>query len=172
MSFLLLLFSSVFSMASVEECGNNSLPISIHPDSTVCAMLGPTLSDVLFNSHKVTCYTLKGKRDVDLGEFQVESHWVRDSLIGRLSPQMIGVLQFALVANGENYKDDSLRIKAPYAPMLEFEFQKKKEVVHVLVSTSDHTWTIMYEGERWLNFNYHDCELLKRFFDMFVKPDE
>ena len=168
----MMLFPSMLCMASVEECGKKTPPKGIQPDSTVCAMLGHTVSDVLFNPNKVTCYSLKGKGEIETGDFQVEPHWVRDNLVGRLSPQMVGVLQFALVANGENYKNDTLRIKAPYFPLLEFEFQKKKDIVHVLISTSDHTWTIVYDGERQIHYNYHDCELIERFCNLFVKLDE
>ena len=158
-------------MASGEDGDRCAPKKSLQPDSTVYAILGQTLSDVLFKPNRVTCYTLKGKSEVELGDFQVEPHWVRDSLVGRLSPQMIGVLQFSLVANSENYKNDSIRIKAPYFPLLEFEFQKKHRIVHVLISTIDHTWSIVYDGERQIHFNYHDCELIERFCNLFVKPE-
>lgn len=167
-----MLFPSVLCLASSEEFGKKNPVRSFQPDSTAFALLGQALSDVLFSPNRVTCYTVKGKGEIEAGDFQVEPHWVRNSLVGRLSPQMVGVLQFALVANGENYKNDSIRIKAPYFPVLEFEFQKKKDVVHVLISTSDHTWTIMYDGERQIHYNYHDCELINRFCNLFVKLDE
>lgn len=168
----MMLFLGMLCRASVEDFGKKTPLKSIQPDSTVCAMLGQTLSEVLFSPNRVTCYILKGKGEIEPDDFQVEPHWVRDNLVGRLSPQMIGVLQFALVANGENYKNDTLRIKAPYFPLLEFEFQKKKNVVHVLISPSDHTWTIVYDGVRQIHFNYHDCELINRFCNLFVKLDE
>lgn len=168
---LVLMFSGAICMASCGDLGRKSPIKGIQLDSSVCAMLGRTMSDVLFNPGSVTCYTLKGKTEVARSDFQVEPHWVRDSLVGKLSPQLYGILQFALVANSENYTNDSIRIKAPYIPILEFEFQKKKTVVHVLVSTSDHTWTIMYNDKRQIHFNYHDCELIDRFCEMFLKPE-
>ena len=166
---MMILFSSVLCMASGDIIGKHPPIKRIQPDSTVCAMLGQSISDVLFNPNKVTCYTIKGKGEIETGDFQVEPHWVRDSLVGRLSPQMIGVLQFALVSNGENYKNDTLLRKTPYFPIIEFEFQKKKNVVHVLISTNDRTWTIVYNGVRQLNYNYHDRELIERFCNLFVK---
>ena len=169
---VLVLFSSVLCMASGDKNGKHPPIKRIQPDSTVCAMLGQSISDVLFNPRKVTCYTIKGKGEIEPADFQVEPHWVRDSLVGTLSPQMIGVLQFALVANSENFKNDTLFIKAPYFPILEFEFRKKMEIVHVLISISDHTWTIVYDGERQIHFNYHDFELIERFCNLFVKFDE
>lgn len=170
--FLVILFPNVFCLASGEEYGKQSSVKGFQPDSTVYTILGPTISDILFKPNRVTCYTIKGKGEIESRDFQVEPHWVRDSLVGKLSPQMVGVLQFALIANSENYKNDTLRIKAPYFPVLEFEFQKKKDIVHVLISISDHTWTIVYGGERQINYNYHDCELISRFCDMFIKLEE
>lgn len=166
---LVMLIPSVCCMASCGELGRKTPIKTIHPDSTVYAMLGRTMSDVLFNPSSVTCYTLKGKKEVASSDFQVEPHWVRDSLIGKLSPEAYGILQFALIANGENYTNDTLRIRAPYIPVLEFEFRKKKEVVYVLVSISDRTWTIMYDDKRQVHFNYHDCELIERYCDLFLK---
>ena len=168
---LLVFIPSMFCIASSDMSTRKTLEMGIQPDSTVCAILGQTVSDVLFNPNRVICYTLRGKGEIEHGDFEVEPHWVRDSLVCRLSSEMVGVLQFALIANCENYKNDTLRIKAPYAPILEFEFKKKKDIVHVLISTSDHTWTVMYNGERQIHFNYHDCELIKRFCNLFVELD-
>ena len=170
--FLVILFPNVLCLASIEDYGKQSSVKSVQPDSMVYTILGSTVSDVLFKPNRVTCYAIKGKGEIEPRDFQVESHWVRDSFIGKLSPQTVGVLQFVLLANIENYKNDTLRIKAPYFPILEFEFQKKKDVVHVLISTSDHTWTIMYNDERIIHYNYHDCELIERFCNLFVKLDE
>lgn len=163
-----LMLPSVICMASCGDFGKKSPTGLIHPDSAVYAMLGRTMSEVLFNPSSVTCYTLKGKAEVPDTDFQVEPHWVRDSLVGKLSPQAYGILQFVLIANGENYKDDSVRIKAPYIPLLEFEFRQKKNVVHVLLSLSDQTWTIMYDDKRQIHFNYHDCDLIERFCNLFL----
>ena len=168
---LTLIFSSVICMASCGDYGKKSPTGPIQPDSAVYAMLGRTMSEVLFHPGSVTCYTLKGKAEVSPTDFEVEPHWVRDSLIGKLTPETYGILQFVLIANSENYKNDSVRIKAPYVPVLEFEFKQKKNVVHVLVSVSDQTWTIMYDDKRQVHFNYHDPELILRFCELFVKFD-
>ena len=165
---LVMLLPEVFCMASCGELGRKKPIKSIQPDSTVYAVLGKTISEVLFNPSSVNCYALKGKEEVDSKDFQVEPHWVRDSLVGRLTPELYGVLQFALIANKENYQNDLLHIKAPYIPMVEFEFCQKKQVVHVLISTSDFTWTIMYEDKQLLHFNYQDREFIERFCELFV----
>ena len=168
MLLLVMLLPGVFCMASCGELGRKKPIKSIQPDSAVYAVLGRTMSEVLFNPSSVTCYTLKGKVEVDSKDFQVEPHWVRDSLVGRLTPELYGVLQFALIANKENYQNDLLHVKAPYIPMVEFEFRQKKQVVHVLISTSDFTWTIMYEDKQLLHFNYQDREFIERFCESFV----
>lgn len=169
---LAMLIPSVFCMASCGDFGKKPEIGLVQPDSAVYAMLGKTMSEVLFNPGSVTCYTLKGKVEVDPSEFQVEPHWVRDSLIGKLSPETYGILQFVLVSNNENYKNDTLCIKAPYIPVLEFEFKQKKNVVHVLISTSDRTWTIMYDDKRQIHFNYHDCDVIERFCRMVLESDK
>ena len=169
---LVMLLPGVFCMASCGDFGKKPEIGLVQPDSAVYAMLGKTMSEVLFNPGSVTCYTLKGKVEVDPSEFQVEPHWVRDSLIGKLSPETYGILQFVLVSNNENYKNDTLCIKAPYIPVLEFEFKQKKNVVHVLISTSDRTWTIMYDEKRQIHFNYHDCDVIERFCRMVLESDK
>ena len=169
---LALMLPSVLCVASCSDLGRKMPIKGVQPDSAVYAMLGKTMSEVLFNPSSVTCYTIKGKAEAAPTDFQVEPHWVRDSLVGKISPQFYGILQFALIANSENYKDDTLRIKSPYIPVLEFEFKQKKKVVHVLISTSDHTWTIMYDDKRQIHFNYHDCELMERFCKLFMKPNK
>lgn len=168
--FLAMMLPAIWSMASCNAIGRKKQPVvSIpKPDSVVYASLGKTMSDVLLNPTKVTCYRLKGVDKVDSNTLQVEPHWIRDTLLGELAPQVYGVLQFALIANQENYRNDSVRVKAPYIPMMEFEFRQKKIVVHVLVSTSDFSWTIMYDDKRQLHFNYTDRELMERFCDMFI----
>ena len=142
---------------------------NITPDSSVYSMLGRTMSDVLFNPNSVTCYTLRGVEKADSVATEIEPHWVRDSLVGRLTPQMYGILQFVLISNIGNYEKDTIRVKAPYIPSLEFEFRQKKSVVHVLISTSDYTWTVMYDDKRQLHFNYQDRELISRFCEMIIE---
>ena len=136
-------------------------------DSVVYANLGKTVSETLFSPTKVRCFRLKGVSTVEEGQFEVEPHWVRDTMLAELTPQMYGVLQFALLANPNSYVDDSNIVRSPYVPMIEFEFTNKKTVVHVLISTSDYTWTIMYDDKRQLNYNYADKALIGRFCDYF-----
>lgn len=51
---LVMLFSSVYCMASGEDGGGRSASAkSIQPDSTVYAILGQTISDVLFKVQEI-----------------------------------------------------------------------------------------------------------------------
>ncbi|MBR1766196.1 MAG: hypothetical protein IJ745_04035 [Bacteroidales bacterium] len=169
---LALLLPATLCPASCGTCGRKTPTKTIQPDSAVYAMLGRTMTDVLFHPTSVKCYTLIGKERADSTDYQVEPHWVRDSLLGSLTTELAGVLQFALIANPANYHFDSIRVKAPYMPLLVFEFQKKKNVVHVLLSPLDYTWTIMYDDKRQIHFNYHDRELIERFCALFLQTEK
>lgn len=138
------------------------------PDAAVYAVLGKTMSDVLFNPQRVTVWTLRPKSAPDSLDFQVEPHWVRDSLVGTLSAQMTGVLQFALIANPASYGHDSIRVRSPYFPAIEFEFTQKKQTLHVIVSLANYTWTVIFDDKRQFNFNYADKELIHRFCQQFL----
>jgi hypothetical protein len=103
---------------------------------------------------------------------QVEPHWVRDSMLGSLSPQLYGVIQYALISDIENYKDDSIRVKSPYVPVIEFEFRQKKNIVHIIISMSDFTWTIMYDDKRQIHYNYQNKVLINRLCENLLTPSK
>lgn len=169
---LALMFSAAACMAACGTGIGKGPNKALAPDSAVYAMLGRTMSDVLFHPSSVVCYTLRGKAQVGPADVQVEPHWVRDSLIGTLPTELVGVLQFSLIANSESYRLDSVRIKAPYFPVLAFEFKKKKNSVYVIVSPSDCTWTVMYDDKRQLHFNYQDRELVERFCNYLLSNEK
>ena len=165
----ILVLPFVLCLASCVSLEKN-IPVKvIQPETAAYERLDSIVADVLFSPDHVDCYTLVGKEDVDTLDFQIEPHWVRDGHVGELAPQMVGVLQFTLLTNGENYQLDSIRPKAPYIPILEFEFQQKTECVHVLVSTSDLSWTIVYGDKSSWHFNYHDHYTVGRFCDYLLQ---
>ena len=170
---LTLMIPSMWCMASCNSIGKKHQPVVSmpQPDSTVYAMLGRTMSDVLFSPQKVTCWRLKPKAEPTANDYQVEPHWARDSLIGQLTPQMYGVLQFLLLNNPECYRHDSVLVRSPYFPRVEFEFVKKKTVVHVVVSLADYSWSAMYDDKCQFNFNYADKELIDRFCQTILGED-
>ena len=67
---------------------------------------------------------------------------------------------------------DSVVVRSPYMPQLEFEFSKKKQVAHVLLSTSDFSWTVVYDGKKQFNYNYKDNGTIERFCEMIMKKQK
>lgn len=165
MSFL----CSVTSFASCNGVKEKTEKYNVQPDSAVYYSLGKTMSDVLFSPSKVTCYTIKGKSIVGKEDYELESHYVRDSLITKLNASQIMLLQFNLLSDAENYKEDSLKVRSPYVPCVEFYFEKKKlQPVHVVVSLSDFSWTIIFDDKKQFNWNYADKRLMERYCKMIL----
>lgn len=140
------------------------------PDSTVYKSLGKSLSEILFSPTKVRVYSLKGVENVGQNDVEIEDHFVRDTLITTLDARQLAVLQYLLLAHDENYKKDSMQIRAPYLPQLEFEFTKKKgQTAHVVVSVNDRTWTVIYDDKVQFNWNYANKDLVARFCNYFIE---
>ena len=167
-----ILIMSLLCFAAMASCNpllEKTAKYAILPDSSVYYTLGKTMSEVLFCPSKVTCYTIQGKATVAKEDFELEPHYVRDSLVTKLNANQIYLLQFNLLADEENYKEDSMKVRSPYVPCLEFCFEKKKmEPVHVIVSLSDFSWTIVYDDKRQFNWNYEDKRLMERFCKMIL----
>ena len=139
---------------------------AIQPDSTTYTILGKTMTDILFSPSKVTCYAVKGKAQVDKTDFELEPHYVRDSLIAKLTPSQVALFQFLVLSDKSNYSQDSIKVRSPYVPHLELCFEKKKQQVHVLISQSDFSWTICYDDKKQGNWNYAEKRLVRRFCNM------
>ena len=167
--FLVMSLFAITSCASCNEVNEKMSKYAIRPDSAVYYMLGKTMSDILFTPSKVTCYTLKGKATVAKEDLEVEPHYVRDSLIAKLDASQIALLQFNLLADVENYKEDSLIVRSPYVPCIEFCFEKKKlQPVHVIISLYDFSWTVVFDDKRQFNWNYEDKRLMERYCKMIL----
>lgn len=139
---------------------------AIQPDSNTYTILGKTMTDILFSPSKVTCYAVKGKAQVDKTDFELEPHYVRDSLIVKLTPSQVALFQFLVLSDKSNYSQDSIKVRSPYVPHLELCFEKKKQQVHVLISQSDFSWTICYDDKKQGNWNYAEKRLVRRFCNM------
>lgn len=139
---------------------------AIQPDSNTYTILGKTMTDILFPPSKVTCYAVKGKAQVDKTDFELEPHYVRDSLIAKLTPSQVALFQFLVLSDKSNYSQDSIKVRSPYVPHLELCFEKKKQQVHVLISQSDFSWTICYDDKKQGNWNYAEKRLVRRFCNM------
>lgn len=142
------------------------------PDSLVSVHLGTTLAEILLNSSSVTLYSVKGKEETDKNDFVLEPHYVRDSLIGVLSSDAAAVLEFLLISDENNYSIDTVMVRSPYMPQLEFEFARKRKVAHVLLSTTDFSWTVIYDGKKQFNYNYTDHAAIERFCEMILKKEK
>jgi len=151
---------------------NKPRVVTLRPDSVAYSFLGKTMSDALFTPDKVNCYSLIPKETTTPDDVVIEPHFVRDTLIAKLDAKAIGVIQFLLLSNKENYKEDSLKVKSPYYPVLEFEFIKKKVIVHVLVSMSDYSWTVVYDDKKQFNWNFSDKDAVIRFCELFTKKQK
>lgn len=159
---LIMLASSAYSSSKQKKL---VLARSL-PDSLVLTQLGNTLTDILVNPTTVTMYAVRGKEQTDRNDFVLEPHYVRDSLYGVLSPEAITILEFTLITNESNYRTDSIKVRSPYMPQFEFEFSKKKQTAHVLLSTSDFSWTVIYDGKKQFNYNYTDNGTIERFLEL------
>lgn len=144
--------------------------VAIVPDSAAYANLGKTMTDILFSPKKVRCYRVAVKRNVDKEkDIELQPHFVRDTLIAELDTKLTGILQYELLANGQNYKYDSLRVRSPYAPEIVFAFEKKKAVVYVLISPLNYTWSVVYDDKLQFNWNYEDKKAVQRLCKMFTE---
>ncbi|MBM6719899.1 hypothetical protein H6B13_09620 [Bacteroides gallinaceum] len=159
----------ISSFVSCSAANKKTAKYSIQPDSTVYYTLGKTMSDILFSPTKVTCYTIQGKSIVSEEDVELEPHYVRDSLVAKLDDGQISILQFNLLSDDANYHQDSLKVRSPYVPYIEFCFEKKRQQpVHIIVSLSDFSWTILYDDKRQGNWNYADKRLMKRYCRMIL----
>lgn len=169
---VLFLLGILYSGVSFAACNGENKKVvqyNVKPDSAVYYTLGRSMSDILFSPSKVTCYTVKGKSVVDKDDFELEPHYVRDSLITKMTANQIYLLQFNLLADEENYKEDSMKVRSPYVPCIEFCFEKKKQQsVHVLISLSDFSWTIIYDDKHQSNWNYADKRFMERYCKMLL----
>lgn len=144
----------------------------LHPDSIAYSKLGRRLSDVLMNAKSVKVYSLVPKENINSDDVEIDSHFVRDSLLGVLTKEQAVILKYALLSCGANYFNDSTLIPmTPYCPVIEFEFTKKKETAHVFISLSDFKWGVKYDGKLQFKYNYADGVYLHRLCNYFLQKD-
>ena len=172
---LFLIFMMTLTVIGMTSCSakttRGTLTTSLFaPDSVVYKSLGKSLSEILFSPSKVKVYSLKGVENVGESDVEIEDHFVRDTLIATMDANQVALLQYLLLTNEENYKNDSTQIRAPYLPQLEFEFTKKKgQVAHVVISVNDRTWTVIYDDKVQFNWNYANKRIVTRFCNYFIE---
>lgn len=141
----------------------------IHPDKVAYQELGQKLTDILINAKTINVYTLVPKEKINSDDYEVDANFVRDSLLCKLTKEQATVLAYNLISNGANYhKDSSLIVMSPYYPILEFEYVKKKETAHVIISPSNYSWSIKYDDKILFRYNYASGAFIKRFCEYFI----
>lgn len=145
----------------------------IHPDQVAYSTLGRSLTDVLINAKTIKVYSLTPKEQLNPDDYEVDAHFVRDSLLGTLTKEQATVLAYNLISNGANYhKDSSLIVMSPYYPVIEFEFTKKKSVAHIIISLSNYTWAVKYDDKIQFKYNYASGAFVKRFCEYFLNENK
>lgn len=131
----------------------------LSPNKKIVSTLGNRLTDILFSPKQVDCYYLVATDSIKHGETEIEPDIVVGEKLSRLSKEEIAVLQYILLSDTGSYNNDSVAVMSPYKPCLDFQFSRKKETAHILVSLSDFSWAIVYDGKRQCRHNYHTNEL-------------
>ena len=145
----------------------------IHPDSVAYQALGRRLTDILINAKTIKVYSLNPKETLNSDDYEVDAHFVRDSLLATLTKEQATVLKYNLISNGANYHNDTtLIVMSPYCPVIEFEFTQKKEVAHIIVSLSNYSWAIKYDDKILFKHNYANGTFIKRFCDYFLNKKQ
>lgn len=173
----ILFITCIMAFLSLNACASggkkqSEKPICaewLFPDSSAYSKLGKRLTAILFSPQKVNCYYLVGKEKIGKDDVEIETNFVRDTLLAKLTNGEIAVLQYSLLKPSKSYeKKDSVIVMSPYMPILEFEFVNKKEKAHVVMSLSDMTWTIIFDDKKQFNFPYANVELVSQFCNYYV----
>lgn len=138
------------------------------PEHFVVEKLGNRLASVLFAPQSVRCYSLVGKEKVEEGDIEIEPNFVQEELLATLRPNEIVVLQYALLKPANSYENDSIVVMSPYIPAIEFEFRRKNEKANVVISLSDMTWTVIFDGKAQFNYNYANKDLISQFCKFYI----
>lgn len=149
------------------------------PDDSIVSKLGIRLTDVLFSPDKVRCYRVTPVDSVGKDDVVLEPNYIRDTLITTLNKEQISIIKFCLISNKWNYCDNPLHkdevaneVMSPYMPFIEFEFTRKKEVAHVLISFSNFSWAIKYDGKTQLRRHYNSLSEIERFCNYLINNKE
>lgn len=168
--FLTLVTCVNFSACAEFKRGNKKVSEEwMLPDTAITQCIGNSLSDILFAPKKVKCYHLIKKRDIGEKDIQPIKGVVRDTLLCTLTDAQKAVLQYVLLGNIRSYSEEIISIEAPYIPALEFEFiGRRKVAASVIISLSDRSWIIMYDGKQQFKYNYADAQLFERYCNYFM----
>lgn len=157
---LLLCISSCFNC---KKCMKGNETNWIMSDSIVTKKLNENLSELLSIPDSVKCYSLTYKVD------NTTKGYARDTLLAILDSKQIAILQYLLVGNPHSYKVDSMKIEAPYIPIIEYEFLKKDSLpASIIISTSDRSWSLSYKGNKLFEYTYSSAHEIERLCNYFL----
>ena len=114
----LLTFLTLVSVLLLNFCSSraeNVTEIPIKPDTAIVKIVGDTVADVLFTPKSVTLYLSKNRKKLNDKEVEITTGFVRDTLVAKLNPSDVAILQFVLLSDTINYKKDKEQIKSPYS---------------------------------------------------------
>lgn len=136
------------------------------PDTAAVAtkVLGDSISHLLFTADSVTVYLLKGKELPDSTDIIVSPDgYVRDTLSCPMPADSLAALRTVLLSDSSSYfRDTTYSIRSPYMPVLELEFVQGEISYSILLSLTNHTWTVSLKGHQLFNFPYRNVEATDR----------
>lgn len=139
------------------------------PEDSIYRQLGRKLTSILMNPSEVKVYSVAWLDTVT--PYQLEPHFAQDSLLCKLSKEETAILQYNLISNPPSYEDNKLKVMSPYVPVLDFEFKKKKEVAHVVISLSDFSWSVLYDDKKQFTHNINS-ESIERFCKYYISKNK
>lgn len=145
--------------ATSESPQSNTLNTSL-PNHEIALTLGKELTNILFEPQQINAYVLTQPIDfkTDVTTFPRTAH-------RQLTTKQIDLLYTCLLNNELCYHNDSITLMSPYIPALEIVFSKDSCETSLVVSFSDHTWSIVQNNKPLFNFNYTTEEPLKNIYN-------
>lgn len=136
------------------------------PDSTARSIMGNRLSELIVNPKKVEMYSVVFRDSIHFDNELVDTDFVIDSLICKLSKEQIAVLNHILTTDGSNFEVDTLAIPMiPHRPTVAFNFKNKNDNAIIWYSPDDFTWGIKYDGRNLFWYNVAYPSVINRFCD-------
>ena len=167
--YMVILLPVMAGCANSQACVSEEIPFWLTPDSTICSHLDGDLKKVLFMPDSVKCYVLVQKDSISEKGLSPVENYVRDSLMAEFGVRETTVLQYVLLSNPQSYSTDSVKIEAPYLPILEFVFSRENSSsASVILSVSDRSWAIMYDNKQQFRYNYADWRTVERFCSFYI----
>lgn len=124
----------------------------------VIELLGDSTAQLLSCPDQVTFYALQN----EAGGAEIFPGYYRRDEGKKLSFDEIAVFRFLVIENPVNYKPMEFVMSAPFLPFAEFEFQKGKTRLSILVSTSDRSWALVQDKVRMKVFTFCDADAVER----------